>query len=211
MWPIFWIALTAATAQPRVPALINGDVPGLAAPPAFAVHPGGRVTFAWSVYEHGQERMVSNVLETRGVSRPTELSPGSGLHSTPVMVATGPRSGWVFWMRQAEGRWLIVGRELRDNLWLPMVVLAGERGHALFPAAAVSGNSVTLAWEEHSTDPQRIASRRWDGRAWSAAEWTSGDRLPAYRPVVAGTRSTRGACGLRPARSRRFPRPGPTA
>jgi hypothetical protein len=89
-------------------------------------------------------------------------------------------------MRQIDGRWQIVGRELHENAWRPIETLAGERGHALFPAAAASGGSVTLVFEDHAADPQRIAMRRWDGRAWSAVDPVSSARLPAYRPVVAG-------------------------
>lgn len=47
-------SLAAAQTLPR-PLVFSGAAPGLAFDPAFAVHPGGAVTFVWDAYEQSRE------------------------------------------------------------------------------------------------------------------------------------------------------------
>lgn len=170
----------AASAQTLT---INGAANWLASQPSFAAHADGTQTFVWNAYRLGRDK-IFGVTERGGrLSRPLLLSPGGGVYYHPVVVS----NGWVFWSRQVNGRWQIVGRCQRDGRWDPLVVLSGASHNGLAPTAVDFGNGVALAWEDHSAQPQRIMVRVWDGKSWSSARAVSEQR--AYRPALAATRS----------------------
>jgi hypothetical protein len=172
--------LAAAQTLPR-PVAINGAAPGLAFDPAFAFHPGGGLTFVWDAYEHGREQVFFATFQKGRLARPRLLSPGPAVYYQPVFAATGARSGWAVWMRQTGRTWQLVGRELRGGEWAPLITLAEN---ALAPAISGAEGRAWLAWEDHSTKPQRIRMAEWGRGAWKVSEPLSPPGAPAYRPAV---------------------------
>lgn len=168
--------------------VFNGDPANLAFQPSFATHPDGARTYVWNAYRQSRERIFAATFRQGRLTQPRQLSPGAGVYYQPVMVATGPGSGWVFWTRQVGLRWQLVGRQLMDGGWKPVVALTGESGIALAPSAIAMGERVAVAWEDHTATPQRIKLRIWNGREWGDAHYVSPAGSPCYRPALAATR-----------------------
>jgi len=181
------LLLPVAAQEPPRPLVINGDVTSLAFQPSFAVHPGGGLTYIWNSYHRHQEKILSIALEEDRLVRSRLLSAGAGVYYQPVVVATGPRSGWAFWARQTGPRWQIVGRQLINGDWRPVIALTPQTATALAPAATAMGSRVFLAWEDHSVSPQRIFVRLWDGKQWLPPLAVSPAGVPAYRPAWAAS------------------------
>lgn len=171
--------------EPVRPLVINGDAATLAFQPSFATHPDGAVTYVWNAYHESRERIFTITLADGRLTRRRQLSPGAGVYYQPLVVSTGARSGWAFWMKQSAERWQIVGRRMRDGEWGTVVVLTGESETAMAPAAATHGSEVVLAWEEHFGKRQQIKTRTWNGREWGPAEAVSQPDLASYRPALA--------------------------
>ena len=165
--------------------VVNVDHHGLAHQGTFDLHPGGPVTYVWNTYRLHHERIYTTRFENGRRAPTQELTAGVGIYYQPVFVGTGARSGWAFWQRRRGGKWSIVGRRLEDTFWEPIEVLSPTGQDALFPSATVFGNKVALAWEDHSSEPQRIRVRVWDGSGWVGSATISGHDRPAYRPTLA--------------------------
>jgi len=181
--PLVLLLLAACGAHGTEPWVVNHDVPMLASLPSFDAHPGGRLTFAWGVYERDVETMWATSLAGGQMASAVELAP-AGVHCQPRFVATGANDGWAFWTRRREGRWEVAARRLAGGSWLPPEVLSDPTHDAMAPAAVADGSRVTVAFERHSV-PQAVVARTWDGRRWSSAATLSGGGAPAYRPALA--------------------------
>ena len=166
------------------PMVVNADHHGLAHQGSFDVHPGGPITYVWNTYRLGRERIYATSFENARRAHAQQLTAGGGVYYKPLFVATGARSGWAFWQAEAGSVWRIAGRRLVDGFWEPIEWVSGAGENALFPAATVFEGKVAVAWEDHSSEPQRIKVRVWDGGRWAAAGTVSGPGKPSYRPTL---------------------------
>ena len=167
--------------------VVNVDRHGLAHQGTFDLHPDGPITYVWNTYRANHERIYSTRFENARRAHAQELTAGAGIYYQPVFVATGARSGWAFWQAERNGLWLIIGRRLDEGFWQPIETISPAGQNSLFPSATAYDGGVAVAWEDHSSVPQRIQVRTWDGRRWQAAATVSGPRKPAYRPALAAT------------------------
>jgi len=147
------------------------------------------LTYIWSSYKNGGERLYATGYENGNRSRTRLLSAGKGVIYQPVFLNTGENSGWAFWQRQREGKWEIVGRRLHEGQWKPIRRISGADAQALIPATTTFGSGVAIAWEDHSYDPQRIVLRVWDGSQWGSAETISQPEKSSHRPALTTTSS----------------------
>ena len=153
--------------------------------PAFAQDEKGVLTFVWTAYRDGKEKILTSSIRGAQPSVDRMLSPGEGVYYQPTIVSTGLESAWTFWMRLEAGRWQVVGRQRMNGEWTPMRALSSVAVNALRPAALAAGKRVFLAWEQDDGKLHRIAFRIWNGETWSAPSLLSAAEGPAYRPAMA--------------------------
>ena len=165
--------------------VVNVDHHGLAHQGTFDLHPDGPITYVWNTYRASHERIYSTRFENARRAHAQELTAGAGIYYRPLFAATGARSGWVFWQAERNGLWVIIGRRLDEGFWQPIETISPAGQNSLFPSATAHDGGVAVAWEDHSSVPQRIQVRTWDGRRWQASATVSGPRKPAYRPALA--------------------------
>jgi len=180
----FALAALAAAQHLPYPMVVNADHHGLAHQASFDLHPAGPITYVWNTYRLDHERIYSTSFNNSRRAHAQQLTAGPGIYYQPVYVATGARSGWAFWQVESGGSWRIVGRRLSDGFWEPIERISPAGQSALFPAATVMGNNVAVAWEDHSSQPQRIIVRLWDGERWNSAETVSGPDKSSHRPTL---------------------------
>ncbi len=147
----------------------------------------GPFTYIWSSYHHSGERIYATGYENGNRSRSRLLSPGKGVYYQPIFLRTGEDSGWAFWQRKRAGLWEIVGRRLKEGMWEPVQRISRAGEQALIPAVTLFHSGVAIAWEDHSTNPQSIQVRIWDGSEWGRAETVSQPGKQAYRPALTST------------------------
>jgi hypothetical protein len=182
-WAALCVAALCAAAR-AAPVALNPNTPGFAFDPALAAHPDGSVTVVWDSYDRSRERVFQATVRAGQVSRAQLLSPGEGVLYQPVVISNGSHRGWAFWTERRDGAWRVVGRRLHAGTWEPAVTLAEQ---ALAPAAVSDGDRAALAWEDHSTFPESIRMRLWDGRRWGPSETVA---AAGYRPALAAAAGT---------------------
>ena len=154
--------------------VVNVDHHGLAHQGTFDLHPDGPITYVWNTYRASHERIYSTRFENARRAHAQELTAGAGIYYRPLFAATGARSGWVFWQAERNGLWVIIGRRLDEGFWQPIETISPAGQNSLFPSATAHDGGVAVAWEDHSSVPQRIQVRTWDGRRWQASATVSG-------------------------------------
>ncbi len=167
--------------------VVNADHHGLAHHGTFDLHPDGPITYVWNTYRQNHERIYTTRFENARRAHAQELTAGVGIYYQPVFVATDARSGWAFWQVERNGQWSIIGRRLDDGFWQPIETISPRGQAALLPSATAYDGKVAVAWEDHSSEPQRVQVRVWDEGRWQAPTTVSGPRKPAYRPTLAAT------------------------
>ena len=165
--------------------VVNADHHGLAHQGTFDLHPNGSIRYVWNTYKQNHERIYSTTFDSARRSHAQQLTAGVGIYYQPVFVATGERSGWVFWQAERGGVWQIVGRRLHDGFWEPIQSISPGGQNAVLPTATTFSGKVAVAWEDHSSEPQRIRVRVWDGDRWGRPGTVSGPSKASHRPTLA--------------------------
>jgi hypothetical protein len=175
--------------QIPLPLVVNPDDANNATPfhPTFDRWGSGPITCVWNTYLSTNDRIFSTSFINGRRSRTRELSAGPGVYSQQTFISTGENSGWLIWQQQSLGHWQIVGRQLREGSWEPIVYLTPVNKDNVAPAATVVGDKVAVAWENHSISPQQIEMAVWDGNNWGPSQVVSQPGIPAYRPALAFT------------------------
>ena len=177
---------TLASAQHLpYPMVVNADHHGLGHQASFDLHPAGPITYVWNTYRLDHERIYSTSFDDSRRAHAQQLTAGPGIYYQPVFVATGKQSGWAFWQVESGGSWRIAGRRLNDGFWEPIEWVSPPGQSALFPSATAFEGKVAVAWEDHSSEPQRIKIRTWDGARWGPAGTVSGPDQSSHRPTLA--------------------------
>jgi len=145
------------------------------------------LTYIWSSYKDGGERLYTTTYENGRRSRSHMLSAGKGIIYQPVFISHNKNAGWAFWQRKRDGKWEIVGRRQHNGIWEPIELISEPGKQALFPDATVYGSGVAVVWEDHSSEPQRIKLRIWNGSQWESCEAISQQDKPSYRPALTTT------------------------
>ena len=139
--------------------VVNADHHGLAHHGTFDLHPDGPITYVWNTYRQNHERIYTTRFENARRAHAQELTAGVGIYYQPVFVATDARSGWAFWQVERNGQWSIIGRRLDDGFWQPIETISPRGQAALLPSATAYDGKVAVAWEDHSSEPQRVQVR----------------------------------------------------
>ncbi len=164
--------------------VVNVDHHGLAHQGTFDLHPDGPIRYVWNTYKQNHERIYSTTFDNARRSHAQQLTAGVGIYYQPIFVATGARSGWAFWQVEQGGAWRIVGRRLNDGFWEPIESISPASQNAVLPTATTFSGKVAVVWEDHSSEPQRIRVRLWDGQRWGSAGTVSGPSKASHRPTL---------------------------
>ena len=178
-------AATASAQHLPYEMIVNADHHGLGHQGTFDLHPNGPIRYVWNTYKQNHERIFSTTFENARRAHPQQLSAGVGIYYQPVFVATGEDSGWVFWQAERGGVWQIIGRRLNDGFWEPIESISPAGRNAILPTTTTFSGKVAVAWEDHSSEPQRITVRIWDGQRWGSPGTVSGPAKESHRPALA--------------------------
>jgi hypothetical protein len=181
-----FLILTGSSSAQHLPyeMVVNADHHGLAHQGTFDLHPNGPIRYVWNTYKQNHERIYSTTFDSARRAHAQQLTAGVGIYYQPVFVATGERSGWVFWQAERGGVWQIVGRRLNDGFWEPIQSISPGSQNAVLPTATTFSGKVAVAWEDHSSEPQRIRVRVWGGDRWGRPGTVSGPSKTSHRPIL---------------------------
>ena len=167
--------------------LVNPDGETYDSHPSAVVGRDGATWIAWHAYHDKRDRVLLRRVAADGkLGTLHTVSEGGSVHGPPTIVLLGGESVWVVWSGKREGRWRVVGRKLRGDVWGPVVRLSEAGSDAIYPKAArVSAGTLLVAWSAHRDGRFGIRSRVLKGDVWGEAASLSSGEHDAFRSALA--------------------------
>lgn len=195
--------------------VVNGDSGTNDTMPSMAVLSDGSTWIAWHAYRDGRDRVLARRLDAGGLGDIRQISGAGRIHDAPLLVAGENETAWIFWetlrdagacvsggvsaagndssdggnsggRRGPEGRWQLMGRQLKQGQWQTEIVLSDEQSDAMMPAACALGDGrLLLAWSACREGRFQIRYRLLDGESWSEPAAVSSPEHDCFRPAAA--------------------------
>ena len=180
---------TSPAAPPGL--VVNAESATNDSKPSLAILPDGRMWMVWHGYANSKDRVLARQLHSQRLGPVHELSePDTSVQGAPLIVAVDDGAAWAFWSTRRDGRWRLMGRELRQGKWQAAVALSGEQEDALMPAVVRFGRDrLLLTWSAYAQKRFRIRYRMLEKNNWTEPVPISSDRHDSFRPAVAANAS----------------------